>query len=103
MIFAGVLLVLLGSLNVIDGVAAIGNAHSMSPTRTTCSPTSNVGLDRSDSRDPQIARRVWRVGRKPGLRISDGFISPLELVEIGLHSAEEAEALHALETAAQND
>jgi uncharacterized membrane protein len=30
-----------------------------------------------------------------GFRISDGFISPLDLVEIGLVSAEEAEALHA--------
>jgi uncharacterized membrane protein len=29
-----------------------------------------------------------------GFRISDGFISPLDLVEIGLVTAEEAEALH---------
>ena len=43
------------------------------------------------------------VVRAGGFRISDGFISPLDLVEIGLHSAEEAEALHALETVAQND
>ena len=43
------------------------------------------------------------VVRAGGFRISDGFISPRDLVEIGLHSAEEAEALHALETAAQND
>ena len=34
-----------------------------------------------------------------GFRISDGFISPLDLVEVGLVSAEEAAALHALETA----
>jgi hypothetical protein len=33
------------------------------------------------------------------LSISDGFISPLDLVEIGLASAEEAEQLHAQETA----
>ena len=38
--------------------------------------------------------------RAGGFRISDGFISPLDLVEIGLVSAEEAEELHALETAA---
>ena len=31
-----------------------------------------------------------------GFRISDGFISPLDLVEIGLLSAEEAAELHAL-------
>jgi len=36
--------------------------------------------------------------RAGGFRISDGFISPLDLVEIGLVSAEEADALHAIET-----
>jgi uncharacterized membrane protein len=41
------------------------------------------------------------IARAGGFRISDGFISPLDLVEIGLVSAEEAEELHALETAAQ--
>ena len=39
------------------------------------------------------------IARAGGFRISDGFISPLDLVEIGLLSAEEAEALHARETA----
>ena len=33
-----------------------------------------------------------------GFRISDGFISPLDLVEIGLISAKEADELDALET-----
>jgi len=37
--------------------------------------------------------------RAGGFRISDGFISPLDLVEIGLVSAEEAKELHDLETA----
>jgi uncharacterized membrane protein len=37
--------------------------------------------------------------RAGGFRISDGFISPLDLVEIGLLSAEEAKELHAVETA----
>ena len=37
--------------------------------------------------------------RAGGFRISDGFISPLDLVEIGLVSAEEAKELHAIETA----
>jgi len=37
--------------------------------------------------------------RAGGFRISDGFISPLDLVEIGLLSAAEAEELHATETA----
>jgi uncharacterized membrane protein len=39
------------------------------------------------------------VMRAGGFRISDGFISPLDLVEIGLVTADEAERLHALETA----
>jgi len=37
--------------------------------------------------------------RAGGFRISDGFISPLDLVDIGLLSAEEAKELHAQETA----
>ena len=48
----------------------------------------------------------WAVGlrdaimRAGGFRLSDGFISPLDLVEIGLVTAEEAKQLHAQETAA---
>ena len=38
--------------------------------------------------------------RAHGFRISDGFISPLDLVSIGLLSAEEAEQAHAAEAAA---
>jgi uncharacterized membrane protein len=38
------------------------------------------------------------IARAGGFRISDGFISPLDLVEIGLVSAEEAKELHAMET-----
>ncbi len=40
------------------------------------------------------------IARAGGFRIGDGFISPLDLVEIGLVSAEEARELHDLETAA---
>jgi uncharacterized membrane protein len=39
------------------------------------------------------------IARAGGFRISDGFISPLDLVEIGLMSAQEAKDLHAMETA----
>ena len=39
--------------------------------------------------------------RAGGFRLSDGFISPLDLVEIGLLSREEAEELHAIETSRQ--
>ncbi len=39
---------------------------------------------------------VFRAG---GFRLSDGFISPLDLVGIGLVSAQEAQDLHDLETA----
>ena len=38
------------------------------------------------------------VMRAGGFRISDGFISPLDLIEVGLHNAEEAAQLHAMET-----
>ena len=40
------------------------------------------------------------IARAGGHRISDAFISPLDLIEIGLVSAEEAKELHDLETAA---
>ena len=46
----------------------------------------------------------WAVGLRDaiasagGFRLGDGFISPLDLVEIGLASAEEAKDLHAFET-----
>jgi uncharacterized membrane protein len=39
------------------------------------------------------------IARAGGFRISDGFISPFDLVEIGLVSAEEAKSLHDIETA----
>jgi uncharacterized membrane protein len=38
------------------------------------------------------------IARAGGFRISDGFISPLDLVEIGLLSSQEAQELHAAET-----
>ena len=38
--------------------------------------------------------------RAGGFRISDGFISPLDLVEIGLMEADEAKMMHDLETSA---
>ncbi len=38
------------------------------------------------------------IARAGGFRISDGFISPLDLVEIGLVSSEEAAALHSAES-----
>jgi uncharacterized membrane protein len=40
------------------------------------------------------------IARAGGFRLSDGFISPLDLVALGLVSAEEARELHELETAA---
>jgi len=39
------------------------------------------------------------IARAGGFRISDGFISPLDLVAIGLMSADEAADLHVMETA----
>jgi hypothetical protein len=40
------------------------------------------------------------VVRAGGFRISDGFISPMDLIELGLLSSAEAKELHDLETAA---
>ena len=39
------------------------------------------------------------VARAGGVRLADAFISPLDLIEIGLVTAADAEQLHALETA----
>src|SRR5215212_7123204 len=41
------------------------------------------------------------IARAGGHRISDGFVSPLDLVEIGLVSSEEAQELHRIESAHQ--
>jgi len=41
------------------------------------------------------------IARAGGHRIDDGFISPLDLVEIGLVSSEDAQALHDLEARPQ--
>jgi uncharacterized membrane protein len=41
------------------------------------------------------------IARAGGHRVSDGFISPLDLVEIGLLSREEANELHSRESASQ--
>ena len=40
------------------------------------------------------------IARAGGFRLSDGFISPLDLIAIGLVTAEEAKELHDLETTA---
>ena len=40
------------------------------------------------------------IARAGGFRLADGFISPLDLVEVGLVSAAEAQELHAMETTA---
>ena len=40
------------------------------------------------------------IARAGGFRLADGFISPLDLVQIGLMSAEDARGLHAMERSA---
>jgi uncharacterized membrane protein len=40
------------------------------------------------------------IARTGGVRICDGFISPLDLVDVGLMTAEDAKELHAMETGA---
>jgi uncharacterized membrane protein len=39
--------------------------------------------------------------RAGGFRLADGFVSPLDLAEIGLMSAEDAQELHAIESGKQ--
>ena len=52
--------------------------------------------DRDDFDDPKLEyRRLFSE-----LLGTDGFVSPLDLVDVGLVTAEEAEQLHAIETAA---
>ena len=41
------------------------------------------------------------IARAGGFRLADGFISPLDLVAIGLVTAEEAKELHAAEDSGQ--
>ena len=40
------------------------------------------------------------IARAGGFRIADAFISPLDLIELGMVTAEEALELHAMETGA---
>jgi uncharacterized membrane protein len=40
------------------------------------------------------------IARAGGFRLADGFISPIDLVDIGLMAAEDAKELHDMETAA---
>jgi hypothetical protein len=66
--------------------------------------------DRSRAIEWGKPRRAGRPGRPPsrcatrsrggGFWLSDGFISPLDLIAIGLVSAEEAKELHDLEQVA---
>jgi hypothetical protein len=51
------------------------------------------------ARDAVAPQLLDAIVRASGFRISNGFISPLDLVGIGLASAEEAKQLHDLETA----
>jgi len=52
-----------------------------------------------------LLEHVWAIplrdaiARANGFRLADGFISPLDLVEIGLMTGAEARELHAMETA----
>jgi hypothetical protein len=76
---------------------------------STSSPTRKLGTCSTTYRMTAAAlillEHHWAVPlrdavmRPGGFRISDSLISPLDLVEIGLVTAEEAKRLHAQETA----
>jgi uncharacterized membrane protein len=55
------------------------------------------GLEVFDDEDAWAVPLRDAIARAGGFRISDGFISPLDLIELGLVTAEEAQELHALE------
>ena len=90
-----------GAIAGAEAVAEEGGVHVFDDERPgTCSRTS-----RTTPRPPSSCwsttgpcRCATRSHAPAGFRISDGFISPLDLVEIGLHTAEEAQELHELET-----
>ena len=100
-----------GEEGLADGAEA--GAEAASDGVTVFSDEDSVGRHRGDPRNDYTAAALillehhWAVPlrdaivRAGGFRISDGFISPLDLVEIGLVSGEEAAELHALETAAE--
>ena len=56
-------------------------------------------VDSPQVQDAISTKAIDAIGRAGGFRLSDGFISPLDLIEIGLLSAEEANELHKLEAA----
>ena len=79
------------------------------PTASRSSPTRTPGTSLEEIPNDSAAALLliehhWAVplrdaiARAGGLRLSDGFISPLDLVGIGLVTAEEAKELHAVET-----
>ena len=80
-------------------------------TASTCSPMRTRGTCSTTSprdRPPRssCSTHLWAVPLRNavaaagGFRISDGFISPLDLIAIGLVSQQEASELHALENTA---
>ena len=85
---------------------AEAGAEMAAEEASTCSPTPTPGTSsrtsrttpppRSSSRAPLGGAAARRI-RAGGFRISDGFISPLDLVAIGLVTAEEAEQLQPFE------
>ena len=78
-------------------------ASRCSPTRTAWDVIEDIPNDSAAAL--LLLEHQWAIplrdaiGRAGGFRISDGFISPLDLVEIGLLTAEEAQLHHAMETA----
>jgi hypothetical protein len=75
---------------------------------SACSPMRRLGTSwRTSPAALILLEHHWAVplrdaiARAGGFRLSDGFISPLDLVEIGLLSSEEAQELHAAETSRQ--
>ena len=94
------------------GLGIEGEEHALSAPAVADAPPDDDAWDVIEDIPPDSAAALillehhWAVPlrdavvRAGGFRISDGFISPLDLVEIGMLSADEARRHHAVEHAA---
>ena len=84
-----------GAEAVVDGVHAFSDADAWDVIEDIPNDSAAALILLEHHWAVPLLDAVMRAG---GFRISDGFISPLDLVEIGLVSAEDAKQLHDLET-----
>ena len=88
---------------------AIAGGEEARARASTCSAARRSGMSLKTSNDPQRRSSCWSItgrrrcgmiARAGGFRLGDGFISPFDLIEIGLMQPRKPNALHDMETAA---